>query len=163
MRAGADKLVLDDGTSMLFSPNGIAIDTTDDLWVYNSAPKVLVKVAPDGTVIAHWDLYVAPAGLAAAPGGGVTIADYGAFSVEHITGTTLTTLIAPNPTAELHGFRPTGVAVAPDGTVTRRRTGSAGGTAPPRSSAWTPRACTSFVKRDGSHAACTLRSVLPAR
>ena len=128
--AGADALVID-GSSMLFSPTEIAFEPNGDIYVYNSAPKVLVKFAPDGTVLDHWDLYVAPAGLAAAPGGGIVIADYGSFAVGRITGAGVATLIPPNPTPALRGFRPSGVAVAPDGTVYASTDGVNGGTRAP--------------------------------
>ncbi len=139
--SGTNRLVID-GQPMLFSPTGVAVDTEGDIWAYNSAPKMLVKFAPDGTMLDHWERYVTSSGVVAAPGGGVVLADYGAFAVERITNHDVVTVIPPNPTPALRGFRPSGVAVRSDGTIFASTDGVNGGTDHP---------ALVFVDGDGLH------------
>ena len=126
LAGGPNRLVID-GTAMLFSPSAVAVDTTSDVWVYNDAPKMLVKFAPDGGVLGHWEHYVSAVGLAARPGGGVVFADYGMFALERITRSTVETILGAETTPGRKGFRPTGVAIARNGTVYVSYDGASGG------------------------------------
>jgi glucose/arabinose dehydrogenase len=128
--AGPRALTID-GTPMAFFPDAIAVDPTGDLYVANFSPKALVEFSPSGHVLKHWDTYVARSGLATASDGSIVVADYGGFSLDQITGANLVPVVAFT-FGSIKGvggtFRPSGVAVAADGTLFAVTDGVNGGT-----------------------------------
>jgi glucose/arabinose dehydrogenase len=75
--------------------------------------------------------YVTRAGLAPGLDGTVVVGDYGAFAVDRVTGSSVSTVASfvPGGIPGLRGtFRPSGVAVAPNGEIYATTDGVNGGT-----------------------------------
>jgi NHL repeat len=124
-----------------FDPDAIAVSPSGVIYVANVSPKVLLEYLPNdqGIGVIHdpfeiAQAYIAQAGLAQAPNGGVGVADYGAFAVDRTVGQSLTRVAGfhPNTLSGIHGtFRPSGVAVATDGTIYVDTDGANGGAGQP--------------------------------
>jgi sugar lactone lactonase YvrE len=127
---GIPSIVID-GQPNAFDPSALAVDTAGNVFVANFSPKFVAEFSAAGELRHVWrDVYVQTAGLAAAPDGSILVADYGGFSIDRIAGGQLTTLVQFRFGAVpgLNGtFRPSGVAVAPDGTITTVTDGINGG------------------------------------
>jgi hypothetical protein len=135
---GADSVLSVDGTSFAFVPNALAVSSSGDIYVANFSPKVVIRFPPSGpptlvgqTSVEAGDIYVTPGALAPAPDGSVVVGDYGTFAVDRIAGSGVAALttFGLNAVAGLHGgFRPSGVAVAPNGEIYAATDGENGGT-----------------------------------
>ncbi len=126
------------GTPIAFDPDAIAVSASGDLYIANFSPKVLLQISPDGTAspvggqstIQSGGTYVTPAGLASDPDGSIVVADYGMFAIDRATGTNVTPVVTfrLNSVPGLEGsFRPSGVAVAPNGEIYADTDGANGG------------------------------------
>jgi sugar lactone lactonase YvrE len=113
------------GSPFAFFPSALAATSTGDLYIANSSPKLLLDYANGALSLVGSDSvdeggpYVTPNGLVASPSGAVYVGDYGAFAVDRVVGTSLTSVFtfALHSVPGLDGFRPSGVAVTSDGTV----------------------------------------------
>ena len=124
-----------------FDPDAIAVSPSGVIYVANVSPKVLLEYLPNdhriGVIHDPFEIaqaYIAQAGLARAPNGGVGVADYGAFAVDRTVGQSLTRVAGfhLNALSGIHGtFRPSGVAVATDGTIYVDTDGANGGAGEP--------------------------------
>jgi serine/threonine-protein kinase len=138
---GADSVLSVDGTSFAFVPNALAVSSSRDIYVANFSPKVVIRFPPSGlptlvgqSSVEAGDIYVTPGGLASAPDGSVVVGDYGTFAVDQIAGSSVAALttFGLNAVPGLHGgFRPSGVAVAPNGEIYAATDGENGGTNAP--------------------------------
>lgn len=127
------------GTAFDFNPDAIAVSASGDVYVANFSPKTIIRFSPTGTTpipvgganALMGQTYVTRAGLVAAPNGTVVVADYGRFAVDRATGAGLTVVktFALGSVPGVRGvFRPSGVAVAPDGEIYTDTDGRNGGT-----------------------------------
>ena len=124
-----------------FNPDAIAVSPSGVIYVANFSPKVLLEYLPTdhgiGAIHDPFQLaqaYIAQAGLAHAPDGSVAVADDGTFAVDRVDGPSLTQVAGfhLNALSGVRGtFRPSGVAVAADGTVYVDTDGANGGTREP--------------------------------
>lgn len=122
------------GPADAFSPSGIAVSSSGDLYVADASPKLLVELTPTGHVVNSWPISVTPAGLASAPDGSILVADYGHFALDQIVNGQITTLVTfqLNSVAGLTGtFRPSGIAVGITGQIYTATDGANGGTNQP--------------------------------
>ncbi len=94
-------------------PTDLAFDGAGNLVVFQSDTKAIRRIAPDGIISSLPDpLYAV--GLATTPDGDVDVADYGGFGISRISadGT-----VSKVPFDHPGLFRPTAIAVAPNGDV----------------------------------------------
>jgi hypothetical protein len=114
------------GQSMAFFPSAIASTSSGTLYVAISSPKYLLeysngewRLVGAGSVEPQSGTYVTPTGLVALPDGDVLVADYGNFGVDLVRGTSLASIFAATPHSirGLDGFRPSGIAVGPQGQI----------------------------------------------
>jgi len=124
-----------DGSSYAFFPNAIAVSSSGTLYIADSSPKLLLQysngVLSDVGPAPADGPYVCQYGLAAAPDGSIIVGDYGAFGLDRAIGTTLIPLATGGINALTPltgGFRPSGVAVAPNGAVYASNDGRGGAT-----------------------------------
>jgi hypothetical protein len=124
-----------DGTSFAFFPNAVAVAPSGAIYVANSSPKLLLEDL-DGVIsligqtpVLDGGTYVTPAGLAVAPDGSVYVGDYGYFSIDQVTGTSLKRVFTfqRQSVPGLNGFRPSGIAVGHDGKIFADTDGVNGG------------------------------------
>lgn len=130
MTAGSSTLSIN-GTPTAFFPTAIAMDSAGDLFIADFSPKLLVELAPTGSVVNSWPIYVTRAGLAEASNGSILVGDYGGFSVDRIANGQLTSLatFSLNSLTGLRGtFRPSGIAVSSSGQIYADTNGVNGGT-----------------------------------
>jgi sugar lactone lactonase YvrE len=123
------------GTSFAFIPSAVAVSPSGAIFIANSSPKLLLEDF-DGVIrlvgqtsVLDGGTYVTPAGLAVAPGGNVFVGDYGGFSIDQVMGTSLKRIITfqLKTVPGLNGFRPSGIAVGPDGELFTDTDGVNGG------------------------------------
>jgi sugar lactone lactonase YvrE len=119
-----------------FLPDAIAVSASDVLYVSNFLAKDLLEYSGGKlSVIGQVQgTYVTPAGLTTAPTGGIYVGNYGWFGVDRLTGAAVTPLASftVGSLPGVHGvFRPSGVAVAPNGEVYADTDGVNGGTSQP--------------------------------
>jgi serine/threonine protein kinase, bacterial len=113
------------GASIPYMPDALAVSSSGDIYLAEFSPKVIVRFPPDGpasligqTTLGSGEIYVTPGALAPASDGSVVIGDYGRFAVDRIRGSSFNAITSfeLNSVAGLHGaFRPSGLAVAPNG------------------------------------------------
>jgi len=124
------------GNLVAFDPDAIAISATGDIYVANFSPKLILRFSPNGlpSLIGEESpetgIYAVPAGLAAAPDGSIVVADYGAFAVDRITGSSVSVVkaFAVGGLAAVNGIlRPSGVAVDSNGEIYADTDGLSGG------------------------------------
>jgi sugar lactone lactonase YvrE len=127
-----------DGSQVAFDPDAIAVSSSGDLYVANFSPKVVILFPAVGSPslvgqssLGGGGIYVTRAGLAPDPDGTVVVGDYGAFAVDRVTGSSVS-VVASFSFGGISGlsgaFRPSGVAVAPDGQIYVATDGVNGGT-----------------------------------
>jgi sugar lactone lactonase YvrE len=123
-----------EGPGTFYDPDGLAIDSSGDLYVAAFSNKAIIEFSPNGTVLQTWVSYVTPAGLAVAPDGSIAVADEGRFAIEQISDGRLVPIATfsldsvPGMTGT---FRPSGVAVSPTGETYAISDGVNGGTNTP--------------------------------
>jgi serine/threonine protein kinase, bacterial len=126
------------GSSFAFDPDAIAVSGSGDIYVSNFSPKVLIRFPPVGppslvgqSSVGSSEIYVTPAALAANVDGSVIVGNYGTFAIDRVMGLTIT-VIKPFASRSVPGlggvFRPSGVAVAPNGEIYAATDGENGGT-----------------------------------
>ena len=124
-----------DGAPTAFDPDAIAVDQAGNLFVATYTIKYLIEFSPTGRMLHRWDnTYVTQSGLATAPDGSVLVAEYGGFTIRSVRDGKMTTVadFLKDPLPGLSGtFRPSGVAVASDGTVYAATDGVSGTTSAP--------------------------------
>ncbi|MCU1456653.1 MAG: repeat containing protein [Actinomycetia bacterium] len=106
-----------DGLSSSFVPRNLAVNSDGHLFVSDFSQKRLFEFSPTGQALKSWGPYVA--GLAAGPTNAIYVADYG-YAIDRADAGGFTPLIrfSLNSIPGITGpFRPSGVAVAPDGTI----------------------------------------------
>jgi sugar lactone lactonase YvrE len=98
-------------------PGAIAFDKAGDLFAADTSPKVLVEFSPTLKIINAWTAY--DVALASAPDGSVVAADYGSYSLDRISNGAVTPIATFKMGSPFKGtiFRPSSVAVAPDGDI----------------------------------------------
>jgi serine/threonine protein kinase, bacterial len=129
-----------DGSQFALDPDAIAVSSTGDVYVADLSPKVVIRyptVGPPSLVgdpsqssVRSGGIYVTRAGLASGPDGTVVVGDY-EFSIDRVTGSgvSVITSFARRSVPGLDGaFRPSGVAVAPNGEIYAATDGTNGGT-----------------------------------
>jgi sugar lactone lactonase YvrE len=125
-------------TTYLF-PSAIAASSSGELYIADFGLKSLLEDSDGvfrivGQPAVPQQTYVTQAGLAAAPDGSVVVGDYGGFSIDQADGTTLERIATfrLNALPGISGiFRPSGVAVAPDGEIYADSNGVNGGSNQP--------------------------------
>jgi hypothetical protein len=127
-----------DGSAFAFDPDAIAVSSSGDLYVADFSPKVVILFPAVGSPslvgqfsLGQGGIYVTRAGLAPGPDGTIVVGDYGAWTIDQVTGSNMhvvssfTLRMVPG----LNGaFRPSGVAVAPNGEIYAATDGVNGGT-----------------------------------
>jgi streptogramin lyase len=125
-------------TSIPYMPDALAVSSSGDIYLAEFSPKVIVRFPPDGpasligqTTLGTGEIYVTPGALAPASDGSVVVGDYGRFAIDRMRGSSFSAITSfrLNSLAGLHGtFRPSGVAVAPNGEIYAATDGQNGGT-----------------------------------
>jgi sugar lactone lactonase YvrE len=113
---GAGTVTLDGLSSSLLAED-LAINPDGNLFVSDFSQKRLLEFNPSGHALKSSGVYVA--GLAAGPTNAIYVADYD-YAIDRVDASGFTPLIrfSLNSIPGLTGpFRPSGVAVAPDGTI----------------------------------------------
>ena len=105
------------GPTCSMFPGAIAVDEAGDLFVADTSPKMLVEFSPERTVLNAWTDY--DVALAAAPDGSILAADYGNYSIDRISGGTVSPIVTFKMGTPFKGmvFRPSAVAVAANGDI----------------------------------------------
>jgi serine/threonine-protein kinase len=124
-----------DGASSAFFPSAIAVSTSGAIYIANSSPKFLFE--DDGESLSlvgqasmfGGQTYVTGAGLAAGTDGDIYVADYGAFAIDQVNGTSLKPVFTfqLKSVVGLDGFRPSGVAIGSGGEIYTDTDGVNGG------------------------------------
>ena len=103
--------------------SGLAIDAQDNIWFFRKGPDPVQVYTADGQFVRTWGkgLFVDPHPLRIDPEGNIWVADFGGHVVQKYTpeGKLLLTLGTPGESGddEAHFFRPTDMAITPDGDV----------------------------------------------
>ena len=135
---GATSVLSVDGTSIPFDPTGLTVLSSGDIYLADFSPKVVIRFPPSGApsligqdALGTGEIYVSSGALASDPDGSVVVGDYGRFAVDRMSGSgfKVITSFRLNSVAGLYGaFRPSGVAVAPNGEIYAATDGENGGT-----------------------------------
>ena len=139
---GAVHVSTDGGQFVAWNPDAIAVSSSGDVYVANFSPKAVLRFSASGspptlvrlTDVSTESTYVTPSALAAASNGSIILANYGEFGIDRAIGTSIQVVkgFTRGSVPELPGiFRPSGVAVAPNGEIFTDTDGRNGGTNTP--------------------------------
>lgn len=139
---GAVHVSTNGGQFVAWNPDAIAVSSSGDIYVANFSPKAVLRFSTSGTSatlvgltdVSTQSTYVTPSALAAASNGSIILANYEDFGIDRATGTSIQVVkgFTVGSLPEIHGvFRPSGVAVAPNGEIFTDTDGRNGGTNTP--------------------------------
>lgn len=123
------------GQNVAIEPSAIAVTPTGDVYIADSSPKYLIEDS-EGTFnlvgpgsVSQGGTYVTTAGLITAANGDIYVANYGTFAVDRVSGTSLTPILTfqSESVRGLNGFRPSGIAIGPNGVIFVDTDGTNGG------------------------------------